>query len=289
MSIKKLASGEELSPSEIKAIETEWNEAMRSLRLLRGIIAGAGRHVQADELTVYGDADIGSDLTVGGDAEIGDTLDVAGDAHVVGIFDVGGNADFGASINVVSDANIHGNLTVDGTGIIGSTSNYTQWNSSGSQTFVGNAGLQFGEIYANTANSSHAISSAGEASKVQIAAFDTNGVSNGMTPDKDQNHIVVTTTGKYLCTASLHVESAGGGGADLIGVGAYKNNGATQFANIHGHRLLAGGGGDTGSMSLSGVIAAASSDTIELWIWNEDSTDDVVVDDVTLSMMQIGG
>ena len=283
MSIEKLARGEELTIGEQNVLVSEYDEMKRNVRLLRGLIAGATRHVQADELTVYGDADIGSKLDVGGGAEIGGDLYTHGRFDVVGGLSAGGQADFGANINVVQDADIKGGLKA------GSDTNYTQWNSSGGQSFVGNDGLIFGEIYGNDVNSSHAISSAGEASKVQIAAFDTNGVSNRMTPDKDQNHIVVTSSGKYLCTVSLVIESVGAGGSDHVGVSLYKNNGATEFPGIHANRKLAGGGGDTGSISMSGIIDAAPSDTIELWLWNVDSTDDIIVDDVTLSMMQIGG
>jgi hypothetical protein len=278
VSIEKLARGEELTIGEQNVLVSEYDELRRNVRLLRGLVAGATRHVQADELSVYGNAEIGSDLAVGG------TIEVAGNVNAEGDISAQGKLEASGGLEVTGGGSIIGVLKVGSP-----DTNYTQWNSSGSLSFVGTAGMQFGEIYANDANSSHAISSAGEASKVQIVAFDTNGVSNGMTPDKDQNHIVVTTPGKYLCTASLAVASAGGGGADRFGMAAYKNNGATKFPNLHGHRLLKGGGGDFGSVSLSGVIAAASSDTIELWLWNEDSTDDIVVDDVTLSMVQIGG
>jgi hypothetical protein len=61
--IEKLASGGELTVSDVKELVQEWDEMSRSIRLLRGLIAGGTKHVQADELTVFGDADIESQLT----------------------------------------------------------------------------------------------------------------------------------------------------------------------------------------------------------------------------------
>ena len=110
-----------------------------------------------------------------------------------------------------------------------------------------------------------------------------------MTPDHTNDHITVTIAGHYLCNVSISAESASGGRADEFGFAVYKNNGATIFANCHSHRELTGGSGDTGSVSLSGILDLAVSDTIEVWTWNEDSTDDLVVDDITLSLVQIGG
>ena len=283
MSIEKLARGEELTIGEQNVLVSEYDEMRRNVRLLRGLIAGATRHVQADELTVYGDAEIGSDLTIGGDAEIGDALYVSGACDVVGTLDVGGNAGFGASINVVANANIHG------IGQFGSSSSYAQLNSSGVTHWVGGGGLVFGEIYANNASDTITISSAGEANKVQVTSFDTVGHSNNMTPSSDNDDITVLKAGVYLCTISLHIESVGGGGADTFGFSAYKNNGAAELADCHAHRRLSGGGGDVGSVSMSGLLDLAVNDTVELWTWNEDSTDNVVIDDLNMSLVMIGG
>jgi hypothetical protein len=56
--IEKLASGGKLTVSDVKALVQEWDEMRRSIRLLRGLIAGGTKHVQADELTVNGDANV---------------------------------------------------------------------------------------------------------------------------------------------------------------------------------------------------------------------------------------
>ena len=44
-----------------------------------------------------------------------------------------------------------------------------------------------------------------------------------------------------------------------------------------------------GSVTISGILDLAVNDTIELWCWNEDSTDDLIVDDATMTLIQIGG
>jgi hypothetical protein len=167
--------------------------------------------------------------------------------------------------------------------------NYVEVDKAGDMIFVGGAGLAFAEIYAADANNTITITTAGKANKVQITSFTNNGVSNNCTPDHTSDHITITKAMKYLCTVSIHLKSAAAGGSDTIGYSVYKNNGATEFANLHGQRDLSGGGGDEGSVSLSGIIDLAVNDTIEVWIWNVDSTDDIVIDDINLSLLGVGG
>lgn len=173
--------------------------------------------------------------------------------------------------------------------IFGDSVNRTEITSNGSIIFQGAAGFIHGEIYAYDSGATITIGIAGKANKVQITSFNANGVSNGMTPDHSQDHIIVDIPGVYLCSSSIHAESAGGGGADEFGFSVWKNNGATEFVNLHAHRQLSGGGGDTGSVSISGLVNLAFDDTIEVWCWNEDSTDNLVLDDITLSLIKIAG
>lgn len=158
----------------------------------------------------------------------------------------------------------------------------TYWEGSGT-------GLPFACIHGYDENDTITIAGAGIANKVQIDSFDTDTAENNMDADHTNEHIQVTKAGFYLCTVSITIESTGAGGGDEIGIGVYKNNGATLFENCHCHRQLAGGGGDVGSCSISGIIDLAANDTIEVWIWNEDSADDVIVDDISLSLVQLGG
>lgn len=150
------------------------------------------------------------------------------------------------------------------------------------------SGLPFAEISVRDNATQTTITTAGQANKVQITMFDTNGLSNNMTPDYTNDHIAVVKPGIYLATVSIHVDSIAGVGHE-VGMSLYKNNGATEFTNVHSHRDMSGGGGEAGSMSMSGIISVAVNDTIELWGWNETNTQNFIVADVTLSLTQIGG
>jgi len=172
---------------------------------------------------------------------------------------------------------------------IGGSSDYAEISSTGDTVFVGGGGLCFGEIYCNDAASTITITASGQANKVQITSFDTNGASNNTSVDNTNDHITITKAGHYMCNVSIACASAAAGGSDRFGFAVYKNNGATEFANLHSHRKLSGGGGDYGSISMSGIIDVAVNDTIEVWVWNEDNTDNLVIDDITLSLIQIGG
>jgi len=181
-------------------------------------------------------------------------------------------------------------LDVNGDTRLGdSTTNYMEVESDGDVNFVGGAGLQYGEIYAYEVGTTITISGSGVANKVQVTAFDTNGASNGsVTPDHTNDHITVGKAGHYLVTISMSMESTGGT-AYILSAGLWKNNGASQYQNVHMSRRLSGGGSDTGSTSMSGIVDVAANDTLELWIWNETNTNNVIIDDVTLSVVQIGG
>lgn len=165
--------------------------------------------------------------------------------------------------------------------------NYTLFESDGAPVFYGTAGLPYGEIYVRDNAGATTIAVAG--TFVQFTGFTTNGASNNATPDHTNDHITITKAGHYLVTLSIAVLSVGGGGADTIEIEVRKNNGATVFNNLHGHRKLAGGGGDQGSMSISGIIDGAVNDTVEVWVANDDNPDDVILEDVTLSLVQVGG
>jgi hypothetical protein len=128
------------------------------------------------------------------------------------------------------------------------------------------------------------ISIAGTA--VQYTHFNTNDPSRGAVPDHTEDHITINREGTYQIVASITVKSVAGS-ASQIGLDIQKNNGASSISNIHAHRNLAGGGGDRGSMSLSGIATLAKDDTIELWVTNETNTDNYTLEDVTLSVIQL--
>lgn len=146
-------------------------------------------------------------------------------------------------------------------------------------------GLTFGEIYVKDNATTTTLNSA---AKVQITIFDTDGESNNSTPDHTNDHITITKAGKYLITVSLSVEN-GAGAAHKIDASIWKNNGATEFNNIHSHRDLSAGT-DLGALALSGIVDLSVNDTIEVWLDTDRGSDSVVtVEDITLSLVQIGG
>lgn len=172
---------------------------------------------------------------------------------------------------------------------IGDSTNNVEIEPDGDVVFNGTSGLAFGEIYCYDTATTITITSSGIANKVQITAFAVNGHSNNATPDHTNDHITITKAGKYLVTISGSIESPGGGAAALYGFGGWINNGATQLQNIHTHRRLAGGGSDRGSISMSGICNFAVNDTVEVWTYNNTNTSDIIIDDMTLSIVQIGG
>jgi len=169
---------------------------------------------------------------------------------------------------------------------IGGTTNYIDIENDGDFVFIGESGLCFAEIYVKDNAVATTLNSA---AKVQVTIFNTNGASNNMTPDYTNDHITVTKAGMYLCTISCALVNVAAQ-AHIVELLLYKNNGTTAFNNIHAHRNLSGGGGDKGSISLSGIIDLAVNDTIELWANTDAAANrDVIFEDVTFSLVQIGG
>jgi hypothetical protein len=157
---------------------------------------------------------------------------------------------------------------------------------SGDMLFIGSgSGLAFGEIFVKDNAAPTVLSSAGH---TQILVFDADGGSNNTTPDHTNDHITITKAGKYLVMVSI-VALNGAGASHTIHVELFKNNGGTDFDNVHAHRTLAAGA-DKGSISLSGIVDAAVDDTLELWATTNRGVDsNVTFEDITFSIMQIGG
>ena len=164
--------------------------------------------------------------------------------------------------------------------------NHSGFNALGDVTFIG-GGLVFANMFAQDNATPTTITTAGKANKVQIVIFDTNGESNNATPDHINDHITILKAGKYLVLIDITASGAGGD-TDRFGFSLYKNNGATEFPQVHGHETMAGGAGDINDIALTGIIDAAANDTIEIWVWNEDDTDNLTIDDISLTLVQIG-
>ena len=150
------------------------------------------------------------------------------------------------------------------------------------------SGLPYAGIYCHDVGATLTIAASGWANKVQVTQFAVNETSNLMTPDHTNDHITVVKTGVYLVTASICASSTGGTSYE-IAFGCWKNNGATEFENLHVHRTLSGGGGDIGSMTISGLVSLTAADTLELWAANITNTNNIIIESITLSAVMVGG
>lgn len=158
----------------------------------------------------------------------------------------------------------------------------------GDMRFEGNAGIPRGEIYITKGNTT-ATSIASSGVWYQVTQFDANGVGRLMTPDYTNAHIEIDYDGQYFLALSACCESVVLGTAAVYEFQIFKNNGATAFNNLATCRKLSGGGGDYGSISISGFVDVSDGDTLELWVKNMTNANDIIFEAANLSMFQAGG
>lgn len=151
--------------------------------------------------------------------------------------------------------------------------------------FTNDLGLAFGEIWTDDNVTGTVLSASGTWAQVEV--FGYNGESNECDPDYTNHHIEITKAGIYLVVVSAAIQSGIGTGG-VFETEARKNNGATRLRNVHTHRQLAGGGGDVGSISMSGLASLVIGDTVEVWVRNETSSTDVTFEDINLTVYEIG-
>ncbi len=157
----------------------------------------------------------------------------------------------------------------------------------GDLLFTGSGtGLLYANISATDNTTETAIATAGTA--VQVLIFDTNGPNNNLTPDHTNDHITVVKAGNYMLTCSVTLNSVVGAGSRVQLTGQ-KNNGASLLAGIHSDRNVGGGGVESGAMTMNGIVTLAANDTVEIWIENETNTQNYTVEDISLSLVQVGG
>lgn len=121
---------------------------------------------------------------------------------------------------------------------------------------------------------------------VQVLIFDTNGPARDSIPDHTNDHITIARTKTYLIMVSATVNSVAGGGSKFE-MTVQKNNGFALVGALHCDRNMAGGGSTAGVISMSGLAALTVGDTLEVWIENETGTENYVVEDITLSILQV--
>lgn len=170
----------------------------------------------------------------------------------------------------------------------GGDTNFSEFSADGALIFRGEAGLAFGEIFIAKGNT-NATTITLQNTWYQVTQFDNDGKSNNVTPDHTSDHILITNPGRYLVTLSACVKTAAAGLASMFEFQVYKNNGATAFSNLSTCRNMAGGGGDAGSISISGIIDIATNDTIELWVRNMTNTSNIVFESANLTITQVAG
>ena len=154
----------------------------------------------------------------------------------------------------------------------------------GDLLFTG-SGLAYGEISAidNATVTTIALQNVA----VQVTIFDTQGQYNNTDPNLTSSHIAIQKSGVYFVAVSATINSISGA-SSRAEITVRKNNGVAQIIP-HVDRNLAGGGGESGVISISGMASLAAGDTVEVWIENETNTQNYVVQDIGLSVMQIGG
>ena len=147
---------------------------------------------------------------------------------------------------------------------------------------VDTGGMTYGTIHQSQNATATVITSSGSAE--QYTQFTQNGSSNNMTPDASNNQLTIDDSGVYFIMSTITAESVGGG-AIKVSFNVYKN--ATTVQSLHAHRNLAGGGGDVGSIGLSGIAHLTAGDDLKIFVSNETNTNNVILEDVTLSAIKM--
>ncbi len=185
----------------------------------------------------------------------------------------------------ITEVKTTGSLTASGA-VLGDGTNNTEIDSSGSVVFVGNAGLCYADMYVVDNTTPSVITTMGVA--VQVTIYDTDGPFNSATPDHTNDHITIVKAGDYKINVSATVNSVAGSGSRFE-MTVQKNDGAAALGGLHVDRHLDGGGVSSGSVSMTGIVTLALNDTVEIWIENETGTQNYVVEDSDINIIQVGG
>lgn len=159
--------------------------------------------------------------------------------------------------------------------------------STGQANFVGGAGLVYGGMSATNNSTETTITSAG--TPVQVGVFSSNSKSNQMTPDHTTDDITVLKDGTYMINVAASVDTVSGSTDSYAELTVRKNNGGEIVGGLVSCRNMTGGGSNLGSLAANGITELEVNDTIEVWIENETNTDNYRIDNINLTVMQIGG
>lgn len=148
--------------------------------------------------------------------------------------------------------------------------------------------MNFDHMYAElwSINNSTDITFNSGSGYVQITVFDNEGNSKGLVPDTGESHISVPRSGYYFVAVSISISNQAGA-AHAMDVDLKKNNGASDYDNVHASRYL-GAGTDVGSVSMSGIIYSKKGDTLEIWANTDRGSDtDVRFEDINFSVIGV--
>jgi len=147
-----------------------------------------------------------------------------------------------------------------------------------------NAFKKYGEIYVGGIN--HGIVLAAQDTYYQVdawsAGFGVNGESLDATPDKDNDHIVIGTTGIYLVYWNVACYSVQKNEFEFE---VFINNGNTAFPNTEIYRTTSVTSA-VASLSGNGLCSLAANDTVELWVERKDG--EAISKTVTIRAVTLG-
>ena len=155
---------------------------------------------------------------------------------------------------------------------------------SGNLIFTG-GGMCHGGISAQDNSTETAIAVAG--TPVQVTIFDTNAGSNNTIPDHTEDHIEIQKAGFYYIGVSATVNSVSGAGSRFE-ITVSKNNNGTPKIIPHADRNISGGGGQSGVIAMVGCALLEVGDTVEVWIENETNTQNYIIENIGITLFQIG-
>jgi hypothetical protein len=146
-------------------------------------------------------------------------------------------------------------------------------------------GLPYGGISGHAV--ADAITSVAQNDWDQIVGFNANDDAQSMTPDHTNDHITITEAGYYLATISWSGRTA----AVPHDWEFYlcKNNNAAQFNNVATY-VTTVTAARVVSVSVTGVVSLAASDTIELWTKRTSAGANIVLttEHCVISLLQVG-
>ena len=122
--------------------------------------------------------------------------------------------------------------------------------------------------------------------KIATTAWNTDGVSNGMTVDNTDNSIQATVAGTY--EVSVHLSFSGTNSIEYqLEIYVYDDSGTAWGASGFAIDRKLGTGGDVGACSFAGIVALDVDDKVAIYISSENATDDIVITEAQLIAKRI--